>query len=147
MGSSASRESIRRAFRRIALLLHPDKTRAPSDDVRTRAFLIAQTALATLSDGRARAEYDARRLLREQGRAARAPRRARAGGWAGGWTAPAAAADRASFAELFEAEFGRGAYRYAYRDAEGGGRDESGDEPEAPLSSSEVADLLAKFGA
>lgn len=57
----ASTAEIRRAFRRQALLAHPDKTDDPAAPARFRALL---DAVAVLADDAARAQYDATRAPR-----------------------------------------------------------------------------------
>ncbi|KAJ1638944.1 DnaJ domain-containing protein [Pavlovales sp. CCMP2436] len=55
----ASRETIKRAFRRLALALHPDKhADRAGEAVRLHAFMLVKHAQATLLDGSARAGYD-----------------------------------------------------------------------------------------
>lgn len=60
VAADAKRRQVKRAFRDIALLLHPDKTRASGDDPRTRAFLRAQRAQdALLGDSSGEGEMTA----------------------------------------------------------------------------------------
>ncbi len=96
---SASAETIRKAFRKLARKYHPDVSKEPDADARMKAL---NEAYAVLSDAEKRAEYDAL-----------GPGGAHAGGFTPppGWGrhgAPGSAdADMGEFSEIFEHIFGR----------------------------------------
>ena len=56
LGSDASSDQIRRAYRNLAMQLHPDRN--PGQDT-TEAFQMLQAAYATLKDEAGRADYHA----------------------------------------------------------------------------------------
>ncbi|XP_063872962.1 chaperone protein DnaJ-like [Scylla paramamosain] len=70
----ASREAIRKQFRRLALATHPDKNRHDVQGATLR-FQLLQRAADTLSDPEKRALYDTQ--LRSHARRPRRPRRPR----------------------------------------------------------------------
>ena len=56
--SSASRDEVRKAFRRLAMKYHPDKRQPDSATVSTDAFLDIQEAYQVLMNPKKKAEYD-----------------------------------------------------------------------------------------
>ncbi len=55
MGRTASDKDIKRAFRQLALKLHPDVNKQPGA---AKAFTAAKEAYETLSDTKRRSDYD-----------------------------------------------------------------------------------------
>ncbi|XP_068807132.1 dnaJ homolog subfamily C member 9 [Struthio camelus] len=74
VAKEAAPGEIRRAYRRAALRVHPDRAEPGSKEEATRRFQVLGRAYAVLSDAERRAVYDERGTVEEEGEALRPER-------------------------------------------------------------------------
>jgi DnaJ-class molecular chaperone len=113
VGEGATEKEVKRAFRKLALLLHPDKNKLSRAE---EAFRIAQDAYECLSDDQTRAAFVRRK------RAGRGNSRGRGGFSGRGWSAAPAGYTGWDYGAFHaEEDDGSDEYYYAYEEESGYG--------------------------